>query len=414
MKILIIGSGGREHAIARKISKNDKVQKIYCAPGNGGTFFENKCENINIEENNKLLDFAKIEKIDLTIVGPEKPLVEGIVDMFEKDGLKIFGASKQAAMLEGSKNFSKEFMEKYGIKTAQYKSFTDSEKALKYVQIQEYPLVIKADGLASGKGVYICQTIEEASTAIKEIMLDDIFKGAGSKIVVEEFLEGVEASILSICDGKTIIPFISAKDHKQIYDGGKGPNTGGMGVVAPNPYYTDKRMREFEHDIMIPTLKGITTEFEKFSGIIFFGLMLTKKGTYLLEYNMRLGDPETQSVLELMDSDLMDLIEASLNQTLDSFEMKWNSGFCCNIVLTSEGYPDMPKIGYKVDIQKDIINNIYIAGAKMKDGTLITSGGRVASVVAVAKTLDEAREKAYSYSEKIIFKGKYMRSDIGI
>ena len=352
MKILLIGSGGREHAIAWKLSKNEKVEKIFVAPGNGGTARESKCENVNIIEIDQLLEFALENFIDLTVVGPEDPLTRGIVDKFKMNGLKIFGPSKKAAMLEGSKSFSKDFMKKYGVKTAEYEVFYDVNKALNYLEKCPYPTVVKADGLAAGKGVAICNDKEEAIAAVKSFMVDDIFNGAGQKIIIEEFLEGVEASILSITDGKTIIPFISAKDHKQIFDGGKGPNTGGMGVVAPNPYVTEEVLKDFEENIMNRTLVGIREEGFDYKGIIFFGIMITKKGSYLLEYNVRMGDPETQSVLNLMESDLLELIEASLIEDLKNTEVKWKNGACVNVVLSSKGYPGSFTKGYEITICK--------------------------------------------------------------
>ena len=413
MKLLLIGSGGREHAIARKLGKNESVEKIYCAPGNGGTALENKCENIDITKINELLAFAKENNIYITIVGPEQPLIEGIVDLFKGEGLKVFGPAKSGAMLEGSKGFSKDFMKKYDIKTARYEIFYDDKKAIDYIKNEEFPLVIKADGLAAGKGVYICETLEDGINAINEIMVDDIFKGAGSSIVVEEFLDGVEASILSITDGNVILPFISAKDHKQIFDGGKGPNTGGMGVVAPNLYVTDEVNEEFISKIMKPTLVGIQKENFDFIGIIFFGIMITKKGTYLLEYNVRMGDPETQSVLELMDSDLLELIESALNKDLKNFDLKWKNEFSCNIVLASKGYPAKPEVGYIMNVANEVKENLYIAGASMKNNNLYTTGGRVASVVGRGKTLEEAIKSAYNKVNLVEFNGKYNRTDIG-
>ncbi len=395
MKILLIGSGGREHAIARKFAQNSKVEKIYCAPGNGGTALEQKCENINIVEIKELVKFAKDNNISLTFVGPEMPLIDGIVDLFNKENLRIFGPSKKAAMLEGSKSFSKEFMKKYNVKTAKYEVFTESNEAFKYLKDQEFPIVIKADGLAAGKGVYICDSLEEANSAVKDIMIDDIFAGAGNKIVVEEFLEGIEASILSITDGEIILPFVSAKDHKQIFDGGKGPNTGGMGVIAPNPYVTNKVKKEFESEIMKPTLLGLREENLDFKGIIFFGIMITKKGTYLLEYNVRMGDPETQSVLELMDSDFLELVNYSIDKNLKNFNLKWKDEYCCNVVLASKGYPGKIERGFEISIDKAVKNNIIIAGGEFKENKLVTSGGRVLSVIEIAKTLEEAINKTY-------------------
>ena len=414
MKLLLIGSGGREHAIAWKLSKSSKVSKIYVAPGNGGTAIENKCENINITDIDELVTFAKENDIYLTVVGPEDPLTKGITDKFKAEGLRIFGPDKAGAQLEGSKSFSKEFMDKYGVKTAQYAVFTDANKALEYLETCEYPTVIKADGLAAGKGVSICFNKEEAITAIKDSMVNDIFNGAGQKVVIEEYLDGVEASILSITDGKTIIPFISGKDHKQIFDGGKGPNTVGMGVLAPNPFVTDEVMKDFEENIMANTLKGIKEEGFDFKGIIFFGLMITKKGTYLLEYNVRMGDPETQSVLSLMESDLFDVIEAAMDEKLSEIEVKWKDEVCINVVLASKGYPGKFVKGYEISIDESIKDNVFLAGAKFEDGVLKTNGGRVLSVVGTGKTIDEARENVYNKVEFVKFKDSYCRSDIGL
>lgn len=413
MELLLIGSGGREHALARKLARNTLVKRIYCAPGNGGMALENKCEIVNLTTIEELIEFAKKKGIDLTIVGPENLLIEGIVDLFIENGLKIFGPSKKGAMLEGSKSFSKDFMAKHNVKTAKYKVFYESDIAIEYLKKQEYPVVIKADGLAAGKGVYISYTFEEAHEAIKEIMIDDKFKGAGNKVVIEEFLEGVEASILSITDGKVIKPFISAKDHKQIFDGNQGPNTGGMGVLAPNPYVTKEVMHQFEKEIMIPTLDGIKKEKMDFRGIIFFGIMITKKGIYLLEYNVRMGDPETQSVLELMESDLTDLIIATVNDKLKDFNLLWSNKFSCNVVLASKGYPGTPIVGKVITIADEIKKNIYIAGAKLEDNNLVTTGGRVLSVVGSGINKEAAIKDAYKKVELVNFDGKYNRSDIG-
>ncbi|WP_411170714.1 phosphoribosylamine--glycine ligase [Clostridium sp. MB05] len=414
MKILLIGSGGREHALAWKLAKNDRVKKIFVAPGNGGTARESKCENIDITDIDELLKFALENSIDLTVVGPEDPLTKGIVDRFKMEGLKIFGPSEKAAMLEGSKSFSKDFMKKYGVKTAEYEVFYDANKALDYLETCPYPTVVKADGLAAGKGVAICENKEEAIDAVKSFMVDDIFNGAGQKIVIEEFLDGVEASILSITDGKTIIPFISAKDHKQIFDGGKGPNTGGMGVLAPNPYVTEEVLKDFEENIMNKTLVGIREEGFDYKGIIFFGLMITKKGSYLLEYNVRMGDPETQSVLNLMESDLLELIEAALIEDLKNTKIKWKNGACVNVVLASKGYPGSFPKGYEITIEDEIKDKVFLAGAKLEDETLKTNGGRVLSVVGVGETIEESRKDAYKTIEKVDFKDKYFREDIGL
>lgn len=414
MKLLLIGSGGREHAIAWKLAKSPKVSKIYVAPGNGGTAIENKCENVNITDLDELVKFAKENDIYLTVVGPEDPLTKGITDKFKAAGLRIFGPDKKGAELEGSKSFSKAFMKKYGVKTAEYEVFTEIDPALKYVENCAYPVVIKADGLAAGKGVAICETKEEAVNALKSYMIDDIFKGAGQKVVIEEFLDGVEASILSITDGKTIIPFISAKDHKQIFDGGKGPNTGGMGVLAPNPYVTESVMKDFEENIMNNTLKGIQKEGFDFKGIIFFGLMICEKGTYLLEYNVRMGDPETQSVLSLMESDLFELIEAAMGEKLSETKVNWKDEVCINVVLASGGYPGTFNKGYEIKIDDSIKDKVFLAGAKFEDGVLKTSGGRVLSVIGRGKTLEEARKEAYDNVKLVNFKDSYCRTDIGI
>ncbi|NFO12794.1 phosphoribosylamine--glycine ligase [Clostridium botulinum] len=414
MKLLLIGSGGREHALAWKLGKSEKVEKIFVAPGNGGTATHDKCENINITDIDELIAFAKKEGIDITIVGPEDPLTEGIVDEFKKENLKIFGPAKDGAMLEGSKSFSKDFMKNYGVKTAEYATFTNVNEALEYLENCTYPTVVKADGLAAGKGVIICENKEEAIEAVNTCMVDDAFNGAGQKIVIEEFLEGVEASILSITDGKTIIPFLSAKDHKQIFDDGKGPNTGGMGVLAPNPYVTEEVLSDFKENIMNKTLVGIKEEGFDFKGIIFFGLMITKKGTYLLEYNVRMGDPETQSVLYLMESDLLEVIEAALNEELDKAQIKWNKGICINVVLASNGYPNKFNKGYQINIDEKVKDKVFLAGAKYEDGILKTSGGRVLSVIGCGENVEEARKEAYLNIDKVTFEGAYCRKDIGI
>lgn len=414
MKLLLVGAGGREHAIAWKLAKSTKVDKIFVAPGNGGTAIENKCENIDITDIDELILFVKENEIYLTIVGPEDPLAKGITNKFKAAGLRVFGPDKAGAQLEGSKSFSKEFMKKYGVKTAAYEVFTEVDPALLYVENCAYPVVIKADGLAAGKGVAICETKDQAIEAINSYMIDDIFHGAGQKIVIEEFLDGIEASILSITDGKTIIPFISAKDHKQIFDGGKGPNTGGMGVLAPNPYVTDEVMKEFEDNIMAKTLSGIQAEGFDFKGIIFFGLMICEKGTYLLEYNVRMGDPETQSVLSLMESDLFEVIEAAMDEKLSETTVEWKDEVSINVVLASEGYPGNFVKGYEITIDQSVRDNVFLAGAKMEGGVLVTNGGRVLSVIGSGKTIEEAHEVAYRNIDLVKFKDSYCRKDIGI
>ncbi|MCX7904663.1 MAG: phosphoribosylamine--glycine ligase [Caloramator sp.] len=411
MKVLVIGSGGREHAIAWKIAKSPLVERVFVAPGNGGTHLEEKCENVDLRGIDEYLEFAKENRIDVTVVGPEAPLVQGIVDEFKRQGLKIFGPSKEAAKLEGSKIYAKEFMKRHGVRTAEYEVFYDVERAMDYIKKCQYPCVIKADGLAQGKGVVICNSIKEAEDTLQKFMVEDVFKGSGRRIVIEEFLEGVEASILSITDGNTIIPFISAKDHKRIFDGDKGPNTGGMGVIAPNPYVTDEVLEDFKKNIMLPTLNGIKEEGLLYFGIIFFGIMITKKGVYLLEYNVRMGDPETQALLPLMKSDFFELILKAIDGKLEGCKVEWERGFSCNVVAASKGYPGDYEKGFKIDIG-DVQNKIFIAGAEFKEGNLITTGGRVLSVTAVADTLEKAREKAYEDLKRINFEGMQYRKDI--
>ena len=414
MKILVVGSGGREHAICWKVSQNEKVEKVFCAPGNGGTAMLPKGENVNVKGIDELLEFALKEKIDLTIVGSEELLVDGIVDRFQEKGLKIFGPDKKAALLEGSKAYAKDFMKKYGVKTAAYEVFTEVDKAKEYIKTCEFPLVVKASGLAAGKGVLICQNLEEALKAVDEIMVDKVFSAAGEKIVVEEFLDGVEASILSVTDSKVILPFISAKDHKKIGEKETGLNTGGMGTIAPNPYVTKEVYGAFINGIMNPTLEGIKAEGMNFAGVIFFGLMITDKGVYLLEYNMRMGDPETQVVLPLLESDFIELLESGLKGDLANTDVKWSNKLACCVVLASGGYPEAYNKGYEITGIDKVDNMVFVAGAKAEDGKLLTSGGRVLNVVAVGDNLEDARAKAYADAEKIDFTGKYCRKDIGV
>lgn len=414
MKILVVGSGGREHAICWKVSQNEKVEKVFCAPGNGGTAMLPKGENVNVKGIDELLEFALKEKIDLTIVGSEELLVDGIVDRFQEKGLKIFGPDKKAALLEGSKAYAKDFMKKYGVKTAAYEVFTEVDKAKEYIKTCEFPLVVKASGLAAGKGVLICQNLEEALKAVDEIMVDKVFSAAGEKIVVEEFLDGVEASILSVTDSKVILPFISAKDHKKIGEKETGLNTGGMGTIAPNPYVTKEVYDAFINGIMNPTLEGIKAERMNFAGVIFFGLMITDKGVYLLEYNMRMGDPETQVVLPLLESDFIELLESGLKGDLANADVKWSNKSACCVVLASGGYPEAYNKGYEITGIDKVDNMVFVAGAKAEDGKLLTSGGRVLNVVAVGDNLEDARAKAYADAEKIDFTGKYCRKDIGV
>ena len=414
MKILVIGSGAREHAICNALIKNQKVKIIYCATGNAGIELMNNCKNVKISTIDEILNFAKKENIDLTIVGSEEMLVDGIVDKFQENNLKIFGPNKQAAMLEGSKSFSKSFMKKYGVKTAKYETFIDSNNANEYLNKCNYPIVIKASGLALGKGVIICNNKNEAKNAIEDIMIKKIFNNAGNEVVIEEFLDGVEVSILSITDGNIIIPFISAKDHKKIGDNDTGNNTGGMGVISPNPYYTKENEELFIKDILEPTLKGIKDEKMSFSGIIFFGLMITKNGIYLLEYNMRMGDPETQAVLELLDTDYLTIIESAMNRNLKNLNIKWKNKYACCVVMASLGYPTRYNKGYKITGIENINGKCFIAGAKLDENkNIITDGGRVLNIVNIADSLEEARKLTYSDIEKVNFENKYYRKDIG-
>ena len=412
MKILIIGSGGREHAIAWKLSQNPKVEKIYAAAGNAGIDLLEKGECVNLKTVDEILEFAAEKAIDLTIVGSEELLVEGIVDRFAKKNLKIFGPDKYAAQLEGSKVFSKDFMKKYGVKTAEYATFSDSSKALEYLSDVEFPVVVKASGLAAGKGVIIAQNKDEAEKAVNEIMVEMRFDSAGNEVVIEEFLEGYEASVLSFTDSETILTMISAKDHKKIGENETGLNTGGMGAICPNPYMNDDVDAAFRKEILEPTLKGIKAEKMDFAGIIFFGVMITKKGVYLLEYNMRLGDPETQAILPLLKTDLLDIIDGCMNKELDKITLEWEKGFSCCVVASSGGYPEDYKKGYEISFNEEN-GLVFTAGVTEKDGKFLTSGGRVLSTVGLGDTLEEARKNAYDILENINFEGKYCRKDIG-
>ena len=412
MRVLIIGSGGREHAIAWKLSQNEKVEKIYAAPGNAGIDLLENGESINLTDTDEILNFAQENKIDLTLVGSEELLVKGIVDKFKGKNLRIFGPDMKAAMLEGSKVFSKKFMDKYGVKTAEYKSFSDSGEALKYLEGIEYPVVVKASGLAAGKGVIIAQSKEEAQIAVKEIMVDKKFNNAGDEVVIEEFLSGYEASILSFTDSKTILPMLAAKDHKKIGEGETGLNTGGMGVICPNPYVTKEVMEEFQTKILEPTLRGIKEEEMDFEGIIFFGIMITKKGVYLLEYNMRMGDPETQAVLPLLKNDLLDIIESCFEKKLYNQKLEWEDMYSCCVVAVSGGYTGEYKKGIEISLDKS--NDLIFFGGTEKSGNkFLTSGGRVLNVVGKGKSLEDARKEAYENIKKVHFDGIYFRKDIG-
>lgn len=416
MKILVIGKGGREHALAWKFSQNPQIEKIFVAEGNPGCELLPRVSNVKLNKIDELLEFAEVQQIDLTIVGSEELLVEGIVDKFEAVGLSIFGPNKQAAQLEGSKAFAKEFMNKYGIKTAHHESFTDYARALKYLDKVSYPIVIKASGLAAGKGVVIAEDNDQAEAALASMLLDQVFGESGCEVVIEEYLVGVEASILSFTDSETIIPLISAKDHKKIGDGETGLNTGGMGVIAPNPYVTADVNQAFISDILEPTLRGIKAEKMDFAGVIFFGLMITKHGVYLLEYNMRLGDPETQAVLPLLKSDLLTVIDAALNKKLETIQLEWQNGATCCVVLASGGYPEAYHNGRPIQGIKEFNHDhaqLFLAGVSSNGDEFVTAGGRVLNVVAHGKDLATARQNTYKLLDSVSFKDCYYRKDIG-
>lgn len=418
MKVLIVGGGGREHAIAWKVAKSPKVEKLYCAPGNAGIAEVAECVNIGVMEFDKLTAFAKENQIDLTIIGPDDPLAAGAVDAFEAAGLRVFGPRKNAAILEASKAFSKDLMKKYNIPTAAYETFTDPHKALEYLQTAKMPIVLKADGLALGKGVLICNTLEEAEAGVKEIMEDKKFGSAGNTMVVEEFMTGREVSVLSYVDGKTIKIMSSAQDHKRAKDGDQGLNTGGMGNFSPSPFYT-KEVDEFcQKHIYQATVDAMAAEGRPFTGVIFFGLMLTEDGPKVLEYNARFGDPEAQVVLPRMKNDIIDVMEACVDGKLDTIDLQFEDNAAVCVVLASDGYPVSYEKGFpitgleKFDGKDDYF--CFHAGTKFdENGTIVTNGGRVLGITATGKDLKEARAKAYEATEWVDFANKYMRHDIG-
>ena len=418
MKILIIGGGGREHAIAWKLAKSPKVEKIYCAPGNAGIAEVAECINIGVMEFDKQVSFAKEHGIDLTVVAPDDPLVAGAVDAFEAAGLRAFGPRANAAILEGSKAFSKDLMKKYNIPTAAYETFTDPDKAIQYLETAKMPIVLKADGLALGKGVLICNSLKEAKDGVRTLMLDKQFGSAGDEIVIEEFMTGREVFVLSFVDGKTIKIMTSAQDHKRAKDGDKGLNTGGMGTFSPSPFYTPEVDAFCRERIYQPTVDAMRAEGRAFKGIIFFGLMLTADGPKVLEYNARFGDPETQVVLPRMKNDLAELFEACIDGTLDQTELEFEDNAAVCVVLASEGYPEHYEKGYPVsglEKFKDADGYyVFHAGTKFDEkGQVVTNGGRVLGVTAVGKDLKKARVNAYQAAEWVEFGNKYMRNDIG-
>lgn len=410
MKILIIGNGGREHAIGIKIKQDNANAELFFAKGNGGT--EEIGTNVNLATIADIVDFAKNNEIDITIVGSEALLVEGIVDEFQKHNLKIFGPHQQAAMLEGDKALAKQFMNKYGVRTAIYESFTKSNEAIEFVASQQFPIVIKATGLAAGKGVIIAQTQDEAKQAIHQILDEKVFGDAGNEVVIEEFLNGFEISVLSVFNGKNIYPFISAKDHKKIFDGDKGLNTGGMGAIAPHPLYTKEIESDFVENILQPTLKGLITEGFQFAGVIFFGLMVVNNKCYLLEYNLRMGDPETQTVLPLMQSNFIQTIDDAINGKV--LNLEWKNEHSCCVVVASNGYPSEYEANKLIKGIEQLQNNVVIAGAKKVEDKFYTNGGRVLNIVCNGNSLNEAIAKSYETIENIEFEGMYYRKDIGV
>ena len=413
MKILLIGGGGREHTIIKKLKQNPGVEMIYALPGNGGIAADATCVNIKATDIEGIVDFVRDTKVDYAVVAPDDPLVLGCVDALEAEGIPCFGPRKNAAIIEGSKVFSKDLMKKYGIPTAAYEVFSDPKEALAYLETAPIPTVIKADGLALGKGVTVAMTREEACGAVREIMEDKKFGKSGDQIVIEEYLEGPEVSVLSFTDGTTVKPMVSSMDHKRAEDGDQGPNTGGMGTVAPNPFYTDDVAKTCMETIFLPTIRAMKAEGREFRGCLYFGLMLTKDGPKVIEYNCRFGDPETQVVLPLLESDLLTVMQAVTNGTLADCEVKFRDAHACCVVLASKGYPVSYEKGYEISIPEETLPHVFVAGAALKDGKLVTSGGRVLGVTAVADTLPEAVKEAYALADTITFGSKYCRRDIG-
>jgi phosphoribosylamine--glycine ligase len=420
MKVLVIGSGGREHTLCWMLNKCQQINKIYCAPGNAGITQIAECVNIKIGSPNyffELADLVMKEKIDLTLVGPEAPLVEGIVDYFKKWGLRIFGPTKQAALIEGSKVFAKEFMKRYNIPTPNFAIFDNSKEAIEYIEEKGAPIVIKADGLAAGKGVAVCHSLDEAKDAIIKTMEQKVFGDAGKRVVIDEFVIGEEASILAFTDGKTAIPMVSSQDHKPIFDGDKGPNTGGMGAYSPAPVITDEVMEEIKSKILYPTIQGLTNEGREYIGVIYLGLIITDDGPKVLEYNCRFGDPETQVVLPRLKTDLVSIMEACLEGKLEEKDITWDTRATLCVVLASSGYPGSYKKGVEIfglkeaKKLKDVI--IFHAGTTQKDDKILTSGGRVLGVTAYGEDIRQAKDTAYIACSKINFDGIYYRKDIG-
>ena len=413
MKILVVGGGGREHAIIKKIKENKEVTEIFALPGNGGIAKDAKCANISACDIEAICDFAVKENIDYAVVAPDDPLVLGCVDELNKCNIKCFGPNKAAAIIEGSKVFSKNLMKKYNIPTAKYEVFTNANDAIEYLQTAPIPTVIKADGLALGKGVIIANTQEDAVNAVKSIMEDKQFGKSGDSIVIEEFLEGPEVSVLAFTDGKTVVPMVSSMDHKRAGDNDTGLNTGGMGTVAPNPYYTNDIADVCMKEIFIPTIKAMNSEGRKFKGCLYFGLMLTNNGPKVIEYNCRFGDPETQVVLPLLKTDLLTCMMAVTDERLDEINVEFKDENACCVIMASMGYPSSYDKGYEIIVPDSIVENVYVAGASIKDNKLVTSGGRVLGCTATAKSLKQAINDAYDMVNQIKFDNAYFRNDIG-
>ena len=413
MKIMVVGSGGREHAIIKKIKENKSVTEVFALPGNGGMAKDAVCVNIDAKDIDSVAKFAVENKIDYAIVAPDDPLVLGAVDLLEEKGIPCFGPRANAAIIEGSKVFSKNLMKKYNIPTAQYEVFNDIESALNYLETAPIPTVIKADGLALGKGVIIAQTREEAKEAVISMMQDKVFGKSGDNIVIEEFLTGPEVSVLSFTDGKTVVPMISSMDHKRAKDNDTGLNTGGMGTIAPNPYYTEEIAKECMEKIFLPTIDAMNKEGRTFKGCLYFGLMLTPNGPKVIEYNCRFGDPETQVVLPLLETDLLTVMKAVTDEKLAEIDVKFSSDSACCVIMASQGYPSKYEKGFKLDIPDDISDKVYVAGAKIENNTLVTNGGRVLGATAVDKTLKSAINGAYLLVKQINFTNAFYRKDIG-
>ncbi|MBR2388709.1 MAG: phosphoribosylamine--glycine ligase [Clostridia bacterium] len=413
MNILVVGGGGREHAIIKKVKENKGIKKIYALPGNGGIAADAECVNIGAKDIPAIVEFAKNNSIDYAIVAPDDPLVLGAVDALNNIGIPCFGPNKAAAIIEGSKIFSKNLMKKYGIPTAEYEVFSDIDKALKYLETASIPVVIKADGLALGKGVIIAMTRDEAIEAVRSMMEDKVFGESGSNIVIEEFLTGPEVSVLSFTDGKTVVPMISSMDHKRAKDNDEGLNTGGMGTIAPNPYYTEDVAKECMEKIFLPTVDAMNKEGRTFKGCLYFGLMLTPKGPKVIEYNCRFGDPETQVVLPLLESDLLTIMKACTEGTLDKTEVKFSDKNACCVIMASDGYPQKYASGFEITMSDSVKDSVYVSGAKLSDGKLLSAGGRVLGVTAIGNTLPEAIEEAYKKVKLVSFDNAYNRSDIG-